>query len=115
MKKLFILAIAAFSFAGAQAQTAEDAKRVILGEPKRKSTTQDPRDILGNRDDRRVYEENGTRYPSKNKNPKGKAHGKYNNPGKRLGWEKGVGNPHRTGAVPGKKNNSPAKGRGKKG
>jgi len=115
MKKLFILLVAAFTYVGAQAQTAEDAKRVILGEPKRKTTSQDPRDILGTRDDRRVYEENRTRYPSKNKSYKGKKYGKHNNPGKRLGWEKGVGNPHRTGGVQSKNNNGAGKGKGKKG
>jgi hypothetical protein len=29
---------------------------------------------------------------------KNKKYGKNNNPGKKLGWEKGVGNPHRTGS-----------------
>lgn len=44
---------------------------------------------------------------SKNKDKKGKGYGKYNNPGKHLGWEKGKGNPHRTGgtAVKGKGKN----------
>lgn len=112
MKKLFILLAATFTYAAAHAQTTEDAKRVILGEPKRKSTTHDQGDILGTRDDRRVYEEN--RYPSKNKSYKGKKYGKHNNPGKRLGWEKGVGNPHRTGAVQSKNYKGAGKGRGKK-
>lgn len=115
MKKLFILLAAAFTYSGVQAQTVEDAKRVILGEPKRQTTQQDPRDILGTRDDRRVYEENGTRYPSKNKSYKGKKYGKHNNPGRRLGWEKGVGNPHRTGAVKSKNYKYAGKGKGKKG
>jgi hypothetical protein len=44
---------------------------------------------------------------SKNKNKgQGKGYGKNNNPGKHLGWEKGKGNPHRTGgAVKGKSKN----------
>jgi Ni/Co efflux regulator RcnB len=113
MKKLFILLAVVFTYAGAQAQTTEEAKRVILGESKRKTTRQDQGDILGTRDDRRVSEEN--RYPSKNKSYKSKKYGKHNNPGKRLGWKKGVGNPHRTGAVPSKNHKGAGKGKGKKG
>jgi hypothetical protein len=35
-------------------------------------------------------------YSKKQNKAKGKAYGKDNNPGKRLGWEKGKGNPHRS-------------------
>jgi len=42
----------------------------------------------------RYYGNDGTY--SKNKT---KGYGKDNNPGKHLGWEKGKGNPHRTGAT----------------
>ena len=46
------------------------------------------------------YHGNDDNNYSKNKTTKkGKGYGKYNNPGKHLGWEKGKGNPHRTGAT----------------
>ena len=41
----------------------------------------------------RYYGNNNTTHSKKN----GKGYGKDNNPGKHLGWEKGKGNPHRTG------------------
>jgi len=64
MKKIITLLIAAFAFAGLQAQTTEDARRVILGKKKENSSQKDPGDIFGSREERRVNEENGTRYPS---------------------------------------------------
>jgi lipopolysaccharide export LptBFGC system permease protein LptF len=158
MKKLLILLISFGTFTTLFAQSTsemEEAKRVILGQKKNSRTNdgQTRRD-----DDRRVNEENGTRYPGSREaeiervnreyetkiqsirnNPtlsaeekermirqlnkervekirrinksykdrdddndddydkKDKKYGKNNN-GKKLGWEKGVGNPHRTGS-----------------
>jgi hypothetical protein len=64
MKKIITLFIAVAIFAGAQAQSTEDAKRVILGQRKGNNSGQDPRDIFGTSNERRVYEENGNRnYP----------------------------------------------------
>lgn len=154
MKKLFIFLISFGVFTSLFAQSTpemEEAKRVILGQKKNSRTNdgQTRRD-----DDRRVYEESGTRYPGSreaeidrvnreyetkiqsirnnptlsaeekeriirqlnqqrvekirrinrsykdydgNDDRKDKKYGKNNN-GKKLGWEKGVGNPHRTGS-----------------
>ena len=58
MKKMITLFLAAISFVAVQAQTSrEEARRVILGQPKSGGTTQKPRDVvLGDR--------NGTSYPA---------------------------------------------------
>ncbi len=113
MKKLLILLLGVAVYTTAQAQTTEDARRVILGEEKRKTNTEQPTDIFGRKDEGRVYRES-EKTSSKSKSYKSKKRGKYNNPGKRLGWEKGVGNPHRTGAVQSKKYKHAGKGKGKK-
>ena len=115
MKKIITLLLAAGAFITVNAQTSkEEARRVILGQPKNGgtattgggTTSKDGRDvILGGG-------ETGTnRYPGyptttktkkkgdcDSKKSKAKTKTKSNN-GKHLGWEKGVGNPHRTGAV----------------
>ena len=108
MKKIITLLLAAGAFVTVNAQSSKDeARKVILGQPKNGETTKgggttsNPgRDvILGGGGT------NTTNYPgypttttrSKNKGDCG-TKTKTNN-GKHLGWEKGVGNPHRTGAV----------------
>jgi hypothetical protein len=86
MKKITMLLLALGAFAMAQAQTTkEEARRIVLGQPKNGTTTQQGRTvILGrNEDNRKVYRTNRAGYYKKS------------NPGKHLGWYKGVGNPHR--------------------
>ena len=101
MKKIIALLITFGSFATAFSQSSkiDEAKRVINGEPERK-----------------VYSETGTRYPSRTVNERSYSYNKKckkkGNNGKHLGWEKGVGNPHRTGNV---YKNGNGKNRGKKG
>ena len=159
MKRFITLSLALVTLVAAEAQTSrEEARRVILGQPKNGGSTQNPRDVVlggdrngtaypaGSREaevnavyreydgkiqavrnhpflsaaakerrireleierDRKIREIN-SRYGNRNddryddeyrdkkyKNKKGKKV-KGNN-GKHLGWEKGVGNPHRTG------------------
>ncbi len=54
---------------------------------------------------KRYYGNDNTYNKNKSKG-KNKAYGKKDNPGKHLGWEKGKGNPHRTGGtVKGKNKN----------
>ncbi len=65
MKKFITLLIAAGAFGTVLAQTdsrSEEARRVILGERKT-SPSQNPRDVVIGNEDRRVYDENGNRYP----------------------------------------------------
>ncbi|HVE60848.1 MAG TPA: DUF1542 domain-containing protein [Chitinophagaceae bacterium] len=66
MKKMLTLFTCIAAFAFAQAQTPqEEARRVILGERKTSDRDRSPNErdiILG--DDRRVYDERGTRYPN---------------------------------------------------
>lgn len=92
MKKIFasFIALGIFITGFAQSQKIEEAKRVINGTPQ----------------DRKVYGETGTSYPETyptgkkrvatgdKKYKKNKKYKKDN--GKHLGWQKGVGNPHRT-------------------
>lgn len=182
MKKIITLLVFFGAYTAVSAQTTEDAKRVILGQKKGTRTTRtgDSKDVIFG-GDRRVYDDNGNRYPSSGSreaeidqvnreynqkiysirnNPnlssaekeriirqleaertrkiraingryedrryddrrddrrydddddryEGKKYGKHNN-GKKLGWEKGVGNPHR----PGSKNYNKGKGNSGKG
>jgi hypothetical protein len=95
MKKILILVFALGAFAMAQAQTTRDeARRVILGQPKNGTTSQQGRDVIlgGNQQKTKVYRTNRTN----------NYYGKKTNHGKHLGWYKGTGNPHRYGANPGK-------------
>lgn len=162
MKKIITLLImfGAFATSYAQSGTIDKAKKVITKEPR--NTTSYP-------NDRKVYGESDTRYPSNSTSRQAeidevnrtydakiqavrvnpilsaaekerkirnleyeraqrireinnryygnntysktnkKGYGKDNNPGKHLGWEKGKGNPHRTGATV----NGNGKGKGK--
>lgn len=95
MKKIIILLVVLGSFVTAKAQSSKDeARRVVLGQPKKKvSSSQQGRTVILGRNtgqNRTIYRTNRTYY------------GKKNNPGKHLGWYKGVGNPHRYGTKPGK-------------
>lgn len=62
-----LMTVALFGSASAQSPTTEEAKRVILGKPKNNGndypTTNESKDIILGRDDRRVYDERGNRYP----------------------------------------------------
>jgi len=82
------------SFVTVHAQSSRDeARRVVLGQPKHGTTSQQGKTVISgkNTQHKKVYKTNRTVY-----------YGKKTNPGKHLGWYKGVGNPHRYGAVPGK-------------
>ena len=81
MKKLSFLLAALFAFSQMHAQSREEVRRLILGTPKTVVVQNSPR----------LYKST-TRYNKHNKNYGGRA-----NPGKHLGWYKGVGNPHRYG------------------
>jgi Ni/Co efflux regulator RcnB len=100
MKKIITTLIAVAAFAAVHAQTSrDDARRVILGQPKQttsqqRKTQQGRTVILGNpqtQQSGRVYKTN------RNVN-----YGKNNNHGKHLGWYKGKGNPHRYGMSQGR-------------
>ena len=85
MKKIIALLISFGMFATAfsQSKEIEEARRIINGEPKQ---------------EKKVYREANTRYPAKN-NKTYKKHRKYKKDnGRHLGWEKGVGNPHKSGS-----------------
>jgi hypothetical protein len=78
----------------AQAQTSkEEARRIVLGQPKKGTTSQQGRTVILGRNEtnKKVYKTKRTTHYSKKSNP-----------GKHLGWYKGVGNPHRYGATPGR-------------
>ena len=95
MKKIITLFIAVASFAALHAQSSRDeARKVVLGQPKRNTSTQQGRNIIlgtpGQQTTIYKTSRNGT-YP----------YGRKTNPGKHLGWYKGVGNPHRYGMQPG--------------
>jgi len=93
MKKIITVIIAVAAFASVHAQSSRDeARRVILGQPKQTTSQQGRTVVLGS--PQRVYKTNRTVY-----------YGKKSNPGKHLGWYKGVGNPHRYGVQPGKGKN----------
>ena len=134
MKKIITLLLAAGAFVTVQAQTSkEESRRVILGQPKnggtqttgqtpstngQTSTTKQGRDvILGGGNEVSQYPGYPNEYPTTTKSGKKAGHSKSkakkakSNNGKHLGWEKGVGNPHRTGAVT---NQNKGKGKGKK-
>jgi hypothetical protein len=111
MKKIITLLLAAGAFVTVNAQTSkDDARKVILGQPKNGGTTnggttsKQGRDVIlggGGETSTDRYPGYPTTTKSKKKGDcgsknKSKAKG---NRGKHLGWEKGVGNPHRTGAV----------------
>ena len=118
MKKIITLLLAAGAFVTVNAQTSkEDARKVILGQPKNGTTTtggsttsKQGRDVIlggGETSTDRFPGTTTTKTKKKgdcNGNGKGKSKVKSNN-GKHLGWEKGVGNPHRTGAVAKKNKN----------
>lgn len=122
MKRILTLFFAVLCVASVQAQstTTNKAKRIISGDrrdydPNRRSTDEaksvisernrnrdivyDDRNIRRRDDDRRYGErsrERGKDYKyGKYKNKKGYAKYKKGNKGKHLGWQKGVGNPHR--------------------
>ena len=103
MKKIITLFVAIAAFASAKAQTTKDeARRVILGQPKQTTTSQQGRTVILGRTPQQtggVYRTNRNVY-----------YKKKSNPGKHLGWYKGTGNPHRYGVKPGKGNKG---GRGK--
>lgn len=97
MKKIITVLIAVAAFASVHAQSSrEEARRVVLGQPKQTSSQQSRNVILGRnpQQNTRVYKTNRTVY-----------YGRKTNNGKHLGWYKGVGNPHRYGMKPGKKKN----------
>lgn len=82
------------AFVMAQAQTSkEKARRIVLGQPKKGTTSQQGRTVILGRNEtnRKVYKTKRTTHYSKKSNP-----------GKHLGWYKGTGNPHRYGTTPGK-------------
>lgn len=89
---VLLLSLGAFAIAQAQS-TKEEARRIVLGHPKNGTTSQQGRTvILGkNEQNRKVYRTSRNTYYSKKSNP-----------GKHLGWYKGVGNPHRYSTNPGK-------------
>src|SRR5690349_22129011 len=94
MKKIMLLLFTLVAFAMAQAQTSkEEARRIVLGQPKKGTTSQQGRTVILGRNEtnRKVYKTKRTTHYSKKSNP-----------GKHLGWYKGVGNPHRYGTTPGK-------------
>jgi hypothetical protein len=122
MKKIITLLLAAGAFVTVNAQTSkDDARKVILGQPKGgttnggSTTSKQGRDvILGGGETTGTDRYPG--YPTTKTKKKGdcgsktKSKAKGNN-GKHLGWEKGVGNPHRTGAVANKHKNKNKKNR----
>src|SRR5690348_10146625 len=110
MKKIITLLLAAGAFVTVNAQTSKDeARKVILGQPKNggtatnggSTTSKEGRDVIlgGGGTGTNKY----PNYPTTTKTRKNgdcgsKTKNKSNN-GKHLGWEKGKGNPHRTGTV----------------
>lgn len=96
MKKIITLFIAVASFAAVHAQSSRDeARKVVLGQPKRTTSTQQGRNvILG------TPGQNTTIYKT-NRTSGNDHYGRKTNPGRHLGWYKGVGNPHRYGMQPG--------------
>ena len=105
MKKVLTVLIAVAAFASVHAQSSkEEARRVVLGQPKQTTSQQQSRNVILGRSPQqsgRVYKTNRTVY-----------YGKKSNPGKHLGWYKGVGNPHRNGGKPGKGYKVHGKGKG---
>jgi hypothetical protein len=93
MKKFLILMATFGAFATVRAQSSrEEARRIVLGQPKNGTSSQQGRTvILGNDQGKKVYRTNRSTY-----------YAKKSNPGKHLGWYKGKGNPHRYGANPGR-------------
>ena len=94
MKKAMMVLLILGAVVSVHAQSSKDeARRVILGQPKKSSQQQTRTVILG-----RNGQTNQTRTVY------GTNHNHYNksNPGKHLGWYKGVGNPHKYGGNPGK-------------
>lgn len=165
MKKIIILLVmfGAFATSYAQSRTIDKAKEVITKEPRNTTSNPNDRKVYGESDSRyptnstskqaeidevnrtydakiktvkvnpllstaekerrirdleyeraqRIREINNRYYGNNNTSSKknGKGYGKYNNPGKHLGWEKGKGNPHRTGGTV--KGNGNGKGKSK--
>ena len=95
MKKTIILFFILGAFATVHAQSSKDqARKVILGQPKKTVSSQQGRTVVlrgspHTAQNRKIYKTNHTYYHKAN-------------PGKHLGWYKGVGNPHRNGGAPGK-------------
>gem|GEM_PF-3023576 len=94
MKKAIIVLLILGAFVSVHAQSSRDeARRVILGQPKRQTSQQTRTVILGRNGQttqtQRVYRTNHPYYHK-------------TNPGRHLGWYKGVGNPHKYGGNPGK-------------
>jgi hypothetical protein len=98
MKKIITVLIAVAAFASVHAQSSkEEARKVVLGQPKQTTSQQQSRNVILGRNPQqsgRVYktDRNGEH-----------RYGKTNN-GKHLGWYKGKGNPHKYGVKPGKGN-----------
>jgi hypothetical protein len=69
MKKIITLLVLFGAYTAVSAQTTEDAKRVILGQKKGTQTSPsgDSKDVIFG-GDRRVYDENGNRYPTTGSN-----------------------------------------------
>ena len=89
MKKVIalLIAVASFSTSFSQSRKIDEARRIINGETNTVS-------------DRKVYRDYGD--DDYNTGKRKNAYKKSSNPGKHLGWYKGKGNPHRTGAWKGK-------------
>jgi hypothetical protein len=94
MKKITMLLLALGALAMAQAQTTkEEARKIVLGQPKNGTSSQQGRTVILGRTEqnRKIYKTNRTGYYTKKSNS-----------GKHLGWYKGVGSPHRFGSNQGK-------------
>jgi hypothetical protein len=110
MKKIITLLLAAGAFVTVNAQTSKDeARKVILGQPKNgeattggSTTSKQGRDVIlggGGTSTNRYPGYPTTTTTTKKKGDCGSKTKNKSNNGKHLGWEKGKGNPHRTGAV----------------
>jgi len=92
MKKVFILFLVVGAFVSVHAQSSKDeARKVILGQPKKTVSSQQTRTVILGKNpqtvqNRKIYRANHRYYKT--------------NPGKHLGWYKGVGNPHKYGGTP---------------
>lgn len=94
MKKVLIVLLVLGSVVTVHAQSSRDeARRVVLGHPKNNTSQQTRTVILGRNGQttqtQRIYRTNHEYYHK-------------TNPGKHLGWYKGVGNPHKYGGKPGR-------------
>lgn len=99
------LLFAAALFATAQAQSSKDeARNVVLGQPKKTTSSQESRNVILGKNGQygRTQPVYRTDRVYKTDRRKDYHYGKKNNPGKHLGWYKGVGNPHKYGMQPGR-------------